>query len=101
LLASVAETKVLLTCLFVSQKLAVPENLLLLTFTNKAANEMKERVSKLLSDYNPKSTASMPFAGTFHSFCTRLLRIDGERIGVPKSFVIYDDNDQKDLIAQI
>jgi len=85
----------------VSQKLADPENLLLLTFTNKAANEMKERVSKLLSDYNLKSTVPMPFAGTFHSFCTRLLRIDGERIGVPRSFVIYDDNDQKDLIAQI
>ena len=85
----------------VSQKLADPENLLLLTFTNKAANEMKERVSKLLSNFSNQNPVSMPFAGTFHSFCARLLRIDGEKIGIPKSFVIYDDNDQKDLITQI
>jgi DNA helicase II / ATP-dependent DNA helicase PcrA len=85
----------------VSQKLANPENLLLLTFTNKAANEMKERVSKLLSNFSLQTSASVPFAGTFHAFCARLLRIDGEKIGVPKSFVIYDDNDQKDLVTQV
>lgn len=84
----------------VSQKTAKPENLLLLTFTNKAANEMKGRINKLLADSNNSLSAS-PFAGTFHSFCARLLRIDGERIGVPRSFLIYDDSDQKDLIAQI
>lgn len=100
--AGSGKTKVLThrAAYIVSQKLANPENLLLLTFTNKAANEMKERINKLLStiSYLP-STA--PFAGTFHSFCARLLRIDGSRIGIPRSFLIYDDNDQKDLIKQI
>jgi DNA helicase-2/ATP-dependent DNA helicase PcrA len=84
----------------VSQKTAKPENLLLLTFTNKAANEMKERINKLLSDTYTTSSAN-PFAGTFHSFCARILRIDGERIGIPRSFLIYDDTDQKELITQI
>lgn len=84
----------------VSQKMAMPENLLLLTFTNKAANEMKERINKLLSE-SDSGHSTNPFAGTFHSFCARLLRIDGERIGIPRSFLIYDDNDQKELITQI
>ncbi len=85
----------------VSRKMARPENLLLLTFTNKAAYEMKERINKLLNTDNKKPIISYPFAGTFHSFCARILRIDGERIGVPKNFVIYDDNDQKDILNQI
>lgn len=82
----------------ISKKLAGPENILLLTFTNKAANEMKERINKLLASGNQSGS---PFAGTFHSFCARLLRIDGEKIGIPNNFVIYDDNDQKDIINQI
>jgi len=100
--AGSGKTKVLThrAAYIVSQKLANPENLLLLTFTNKAANEMKERINKLLST-NPDLPATVPFAGTFHSFCARLLRIDGERIGIPRSFVIYDDNDQRDVIVQI
>lgn len=83
----------------VSQKRALPENLLLLTFTNKAANEMRERINMLLVSNNLPD--SNPFAGTFHSFCARLLRIDGQNIGVPRDFVIYDDADQKDVINQI
>lgn len=71
-----------------------PENILLLTFTNKAAGEMKERVEKL--------TGIKPgFAGTFHSFCAKILRIDGKYIGIPTDFLIYDDEDQKSLIKQI
>ena len=70
------------------------QNVLLLTFTNKAAGEMKERVQKLIG--------AMPgFAGTYHAFCAKLLRIDGEKIGVPKRFLIYDENDQKDSVKQI
>ena len=77
-----------------SQKWARPENLLLLTFTNKAAGEMKERVEKI--------TGTFPFfTGTFHSFCARLLRIDGEKIGINRNFIIYDTQDQKDLIKDI
>lgn len=71
-----------------------PENVLLMTFTNKAAGEMKERVEKLIG-MTPK------FAGTFHSFSAKLLRIDGKHIGVPPSFLIYDEEDQKEIVKEI
>jgi DNA helicase-2/ATP-dependent DNA helicase PcrA len=65
-----------------------------LTFTNKAAGEMRQRIAFL--------TKNKPaFAGTFHSFCAKLLRIDGTYIGVPRDFVIYDEEDSKDLIKEI
>jgi len=71
-----------------------PENILLLTFTNKAAEEMKERVQRL--------TGVKPgFAGTFHSFCAKVLRIEGKALGIPPGFLIYDEEDQKGLIKQI
>jgi DNA helicase-2/ATP-dependent DNA helicase PcrA len=70
------------------------ENILLLTFTNKAAGEMTQRIVKLIDD-------SPGFSGTFHSFCARLLRIDGEKIAIPRNFIIYDDEDQKDAIKEI
>ncbi len=75
------------------------EKIILLTFTNKAAFEMKKRVKKLLEDYG-QGNAFMPFAGTFHSFCARVLRIEGVALGIPKDFVIYDQNDQTDLIKE-
>ena len=79
---------------FISEGKVKPENVLLLTFTNKAAGEMKERVIKLIG-------ISPTFAGTFHSFCAKVLRIDGEKIGIPKGFMIYDEQDQKETIKQI
>lgn len=88
---------------FVKEKLAKPQEILLLTFTNKAAGEMKERMSKLL----PKNKAGLPaktaelWAGTFHSFCCRVLRADGSHIGVPQNYVIYDTGDQENLIKNI
>lgn len=63
-----------------------PENLLLLTFTNKAAGEMKERVKKLVG-------VVPPMAGTFHSFCARVLRVDGHHVGIDPSFIIFDEQD--------
>ena len=72
-----------------------PEHILMLTFTNKAANEMKERIRKLLSG------AAVPFAGTFHSLCVKILRIDGKHIGIPDDFVIYDEQDQLDAVKDI
>lgn len=79
---------------FIEYEKVPPTNVLLLTFTNKAAKEMKERIAKLISD--------MPgFAGTFHSFCVKLLRIDGKEIGINPNFIIYDDADQKELIKEI
>ncbi len=82
---------------FIKEGLAKPHNILLLTFTNKAAQEMKKRMAKLF-DQNKKGTV---FAGTFHSFCARLLRIDGHFIGVDKNYVIYDTQDQQNLIKKI
>ena len=71
-----------------------PDDILLLTFTNKAANEMKQRVTEL--------TQNQPgFAGTFHSFCVRVLRVDGENIEIPRDFLIYDEQDSRDAIKQI
>lgn len=64
---------------------------LLLTFTNKAAKEMRERMDGL----------ELGFAGTFHSFCVKVLRTSGNKIGIDSNFLIYDDSDQKDLIKDI
>src|SRR3989339_717440 len=71
-----------------------PQNILGVTFTNKAANEMKERVIKLLGGANP------PTLSTFHSLCARILRKEIQVLGYPKSFSIYDEEDQKALVRQ-
>ncbi|MDP3994629.1 MAG: UvrD-helicase domain-containing protein [bacterium] len=76
------------------------ENVLLLTFTNKAAGEMKERMGKLLMQAGKPAETSVK-AGTFHSFCAKILRIDGKEMGIPPSFLIYDTQDQKQLVKQI
>ncbi len=74
-----------------------PENILAVTFTNKAAAEMRERVQKLLG---PQRTAE-PLISTFHSFCVRLLRREIGHLGYRRDFSIYDTDDQKRLIKQI
>ena len=73
-----------------------PWNILAITFTNKAANEMKERVEKLVGD-----AAKDMWIGTFHSICVRILRKQIDRIGFDSSFIIFDTSDQKTLIKQI
>ena len=70
------------------------DNILLTTFTNKAASEMKERIAKLLGKQHSV------YVSTFHALCAKILRIDGHFIGVPKNFVIYDTQDQKDAIKE-
>ncbi|KKS80368.1 MAG: ATP-dependent DNA helicase UvrD/PcrA [Candidatus Beckwithbacteria bacterium GW2011_GWA2_43_10] len=73
-----------------------PTRILLVTFTNKAAKEMKDRVRKLIG----KETALLPWMGTFHAFCARILRIDGQMIRINKQFVIYDEDDSLTTIKQ-
>ncbi len=74
---------------------AKPWNILAITFTNKAANEMKERIEKLVGD-----SAKDIWMGTFHSICVRILRKYIDRIGFKTDFVIFDTSDQKTLIKE-
>ena len=72
-----------------------PWNILAITFTNKAANEMKERIEKLIGD-----AAKDLWMGTFHSICVKILRRYIDRIGYKTDFVIFDTSDQKTLIKE-
>ncbi len=73
-----------------------PFQVLALTFTNKAAREMKERISNLIGN-----EAKNVWMGTFHSIFARILRIEGHLLGFPSSFTIYDTDDSKSLIKSI
>lgn len=78
----------------ISEKHVSPDEILLMTFTNKAAAEMKERVVAL--------TGSSPaFAGTFHSFCVRFLRREASAAGISSDFLIYDESDKKEALKEI
>ena len=80
----------------VREGLYKPEQILAVTFTNKAASEMKQRVKNLLK------TEDLPIMiGTFHSVCARLLRIEAKHLDISPQFVIYDVQDQLDLLKVI
>ncbi|MBQ3320736.1 UvrD-helicase domain-containing protein, partial [Candidatus Saccharibacteria bacterium] len=81
-----------------------PNNILAVTFTNKAAREMRGRLWKLIANESeglepPRSF--MPYMGTFHGIAVRILRIEAEVIGLDRNFVIYDTDDQVSLIRRV
>lgn len=79
----------------VSEKHIAPENICVLTFTNKAAGEMMSRIMKLIGPSKDK-----PIMGTFHSLCAKILRKEGKHIGLSPSFSIYDEGDSIDAVKQ-
>ena len=78
-----------------AERYVKPWNILAITFTNKAANEMKERVQKLVGN-----AVNDMWIGTFHSICVRILRKFIDRIGYDTSFIIFDTSDQKTVIKE-
>lgn len=90
-----------------------PASIICVTFTNKAANEMKERVHRLLTAHlrggeysglhleGVPGGGNLPYVGTFHAFCAKLLRLDGKFIGIPTGYVIYDNDDSLSLVKKI
>lgn len=80
----------------IEQGLFQPSSILALTFTNKAAREMKQRVIDLIG-----SAADLPFLGTFHAFGVRLLRAEGRHLGLRPGFTIFDSEDQLRLLRSI
>ena len=85
--------------LLISEQSVWPSHILAVTFTNKAAKEMRERLAQLVGQ--PNNRSFMPWMGTFHSICVRLLRMDGSISGIPRNFVIYDEDDRKGLVKQV
>ena len=74
-----------------------PFNILALTFTNKAAQQMRERIAQMIPDNRSRYIRM----GTFHSVFSRILRENAEKIGFPESFTIYEPSDCKNLIKTI
>ena len=77
-----------------------PEQILAVTFTNKAAKEMRHRLAEMLGG-RAENRFFMPWMGTFHGICVRILRQSCEYVGVEKNFVIYDEDDRRTLIKKI
>ncbi|OGD82857.1 hypothetical protein A2572_02030 [Candidatus Collierbacteria bacterium RIFOXYD1_FULL_40_9] len=97
--AGSGKTKVLVhrvVSIIENQKVS-PNKIALLTFTNKAAEEMKKRIGKLLGVVNE----NLGFVGTFHSFCVKLLREYGEILGIPRNFVVFDSEDSEVVMKEV
>ena len=79
---------------------ASTEQILAVTFTNKAAKEMRERLGAILKQ-SASNRGFMPWMGTFHGICVKLLRIDGFYVNVDRNFIIYDEGDKQSLIKRV
>ncbi len=84
----------------IEEKGVAAKEIVLLTFTNKAAQEMRERVEKLVME-SEKENIALGFAGTFHTFCAKMLRQYGRALDIEPGFVIYDTKDQEDVIKDL
>src|SRR5574344_137696 len=95
--AGTGKTKALTSryCYLVQELGITPENILSVTFTNRAANEMKRRVRSQLGDMD------LGFICTFHAFCVQLLHEDINAINYPKNFIILDTEDEREILLRI
>ena len=84
--------------IYLIRKGVEPKRIVAITFTNKAAGEMKSRIEKELGK---KTFSAPPFIGTFHSFCARILRKEAKKLGRTPSYVIFDNNDSEKLIRKV
>lgn len=98
--AGSGKTKILVyRAIYLIDQLGVrPEEIVLLTFTNKAAEEMRARVKQMANGKWQMAETDIGFAGTFHTFCARMLRIYGELIGLPNNYAIYDTDDSESAL---
>jgi DNA helicase-2/ATP-dependent DNA helicase PcrA len=85
----------------IKEKNIYPRNILAVTFTNKAAQELKTRVAKLLFNNLQTTNSQMPEVGTFHSICAKILRREISKMGYERSFNIIDDSDQLSLMKKV
>lgn len=84
----------------ITEKNVEPESILQVTFTNKAANEMKERIQKNLAEYDLSKHTGTPWVATFHSLCAKIMRVEGKYLGYSQKFLIFDSQDQLDAIKE-
>ena len=97
--AGSGKTRVLISRIahIIDQKKAYPNQILAVTFTNKASKEMQNRISKILKN----ETVGLPWLGTFHSVCAKLLRKHAKAVNLNSNFTIIDQDDQVKLIKNI